>query len=319
MSSPFRSLLLILKTARPRQWIKNLALYAPLLFSGFLFFNPTDQPPYFSQVTLAFVVFCFLTSSVYIINDIIDVEADRQHPYKKKRPIASGRLPIPIAIFAAAVGLSAVFLLSLSLNPFFRLLAFGYLGLQIIYAKKLKHLPILDVLSIATGFLLRIYAGAAVVNLHMSVWFLLTVVSASLFLAVGKRQSERTLLKKEGLGPTRITLTKYSSRLLDVYTGMFANATWLSYALYAFQTSNAFLEPVHERFPQLFTLLPRTFQSQKLLMLTLPLVIFGVMRYLALVYEENKGESPEMVLLKDKTLLTTVVTYVLLVTAVIYL
>lgn len=317
MTQAFKKIYYVLKTARPQQWIKNLALYAPLIFSGFFFYDPANEPPYFYTVTKAFFVFCLLASCVYIINDIIDIEADSQHPFKKKRPLASGELPVAIAVLAAVALLFAVFLLSMNLSPFFRLLLLVYLVLQMLYAKKLKHLPILDVLSIASGFLIRIYAGAVVVNLHMSVWFLLTVISASLFLAVGKRQSERTLLKDKHLGKTRKTLSKYSERLLDVYTGMFANATWLTYALFAFQNSPDQLT-AHEKFPQLYTVLPRALQSKKLLMLTIPLVVFGVMRYLALVYEENKGESPELVLYKDKTLLTTVFTFGIMVMIIIY-
>lgn len=310
---------LLLKTIRPRQWIKNFALYAALIFSGFFFYTPTDGQSYFFIVTLAFAAFCFLASSVYVINDIVDIEVDRQHPFKKKRPIASGALPIPIAVFFAVTLLFIAFLISLSLSGFFRLLMLGYLVLQFVYAKKIKHVAILDVLSIAAGFLIRVYAGAVVVNLHMSVWFLLTVVSASLFLAVGKRQSERTLLGEVNIGSTRKTLKTYSQRLLDQYTGMFANATWLSYAIFAFQNNIVYAMPANQRFPELYTFLPRTLQSEKLLMLTLPLVIFGVMRYLQLVYEENRGESPELVLLKDRSLLITVFAFGFLVMTVIYL
>jgi decaprenyl-phosphate phosphoribosyltransferase len=312
------TLFLIIKTARPRQWIKNLALFAPLLFSGLLFSSTTGEASYFGIVCYTFVVFSFLTSSVYIINDIIDYPADKQHPFKKKRPIASGKLAVPVAIFAAIVGLSTAFFLSLSLPFFFRILAMFYLVLQIVYAKKTKHLPILDVISIAAGFLIRVYAGAAVVDISVNVWFLLTVVSASLFLAVGKRQSERTLMQGH-LGDSRKILKSYSQRLLDQYTNMFATATWLSYGIYTFQAEIYNPKPAYERFPSFYTKLPRTFQSQKLLMLTLPLVIFGVMRYLALIYEENRGESPELVLLRDKTLLITVFTYILMVMAIIYL
>jgi 4-hydroxybenzoate polyprenyltransferase len=202
-----------------------------------------------------------------------------------------------------------VIFFSLFLHPFFRITITAYFILQILYATFTKHVPILDVLSIAAGFLLRIYAGAVVVNLHMNVWFLLTVISASLFLAVGKRQSERTLLtgKKlddstKELGDTRKTLRHYSQRLLDQYTAMFANSTWLTYALFAFQREN--IQPEGDLL-QVYTWLPRTLQSQKLLMLTVPFVIFGVMRYLLLIYEDNKGESPETVLLRDRPLLTT--------------
>lgn len=306
-----QTLYLLLKTARPRQWLKNLAVYAALIFSGFFFF---EFPSYFLTVTASFFIFCILSSSIYIINDIVDAESDRKHPFKRKRPIASGELPIPIALFTACVGFGIVFFTSLSLSPYFFFLAFAYILLQVLYSLKLKHIPILDVLSIAGGFIIRIYAGAVVVNLHMSVWFLLTVLSASLFLAVGKRQSERTLLEGE-LGSTRKTLQHYSQRLLDIYTGMFANTTWLTYALYAYQrdefeaTGNVL---------KAFTFLPRTFTSEKWLMLTVPLVIYGVMRYLQLVYEANQGESPERVLLRDKPLLTSVVLWGVMVMLIIY-
>lgn len=295
---------LILKSARPRQWIKNFALYAALIFSGFFFYVPVDAPPYLYTVTIAFIIFSLLTSGIYIINDIIDAESDRQHPFKKKRPIASGKLPIPVAIFSAVVLLAIVFFASFWMSNFFKLLCAAYFILQMVYANYTKHIPILDVASIATGFLIRIYAGAVVVNLHMSVWFLLTVISASLFLAVGKRQSERTLLagRSGGLGDTRKTLKRYSQRLLDQYTGMFANATWLTYALFTFQS-----EQIHpaDNLASFYSWLPRSFQSTKLLMVSVPLVIFGVMRYLQLVYESNQGESPEKVLIKDKPLLIT--------------
>jgi len=310
---------LLLKTARPLQWIKNFALYAALVFSGFFFYDPVDSTPYFWTVTYAFLVFCVLTSSVYLINDIIDYEADRHHPFKRKRPIASGRLPIPVATFTSIALLAVVFILSLWLPAFYRVLILAYFILQMLYVNKTKHIAILDVASIATGFLIRIYAGAVVVDLHMSVWFLLTVVSASLFLAVGKRQSERTLLEgtvaEKNIGETRSTLKHYSQRLLDQYTGMFANSTWLTYALFAFQ--NEVVRP-DTRFANFYTLLPRTLQSQKLLMLTLPFVIIGIMRYLQLVYEDKQGESPEKVLLRDKGLLSIVVGFGLSVMITIY-
>jgi len=314
----FQTPYLVLKSARPRQWLKNLALYAPLFFSGLLFFRPETGLAYFWTVTYAVVIFSILTSSIYLINDIVDIKEDARHPYKRKRPLASGELPIPVATFFAVTGLIVVFFLSLSLSPFFRMMMLAYLLLQLVYALRLKKIAIFDVVSIALGFLIRIYAGAVIVELHTSVWFLLTVVSASLFLAVGKRQSERTLLKDRQVEFARKTLKNYSQRLLDQYTGMFANATWLTYALFAFQHQTAQVTPVYERFPELYTFLPRTLQSQKLLMLTLPFVIFGVMRYLQLVYEKNQGESPERVLLGDKMLLWSVLLFGLVAFVVLY-
>jgi 4-hydroxybenzoate polyprenyltransferase len=308
-------LYLLLRTARPRQWIKNIAIYASLVFSGMFFYTPPSGLPYAITVTLSFIIFCLLTSSVYIINDIIDRDADRNHPFKKKRPIASGALPVWFAFSAAMILLFTVFVASLYMPFFFRAMVAAYLLLQLLYVNWTKHIAIFDVVSIATGFLIRIYAGALVLNLHMSVWFLLTVISASLFLAVGKRQSERTLLEGTNVGETRKTLKRYSQRLLDQYTSMFANATWLTYALFTFQ--NEFIRP-DERFGTLYSFLPKTLHNQKLLMLTVPFVIFGVLKYLQLIYEDNKGESPEVVLIRDKTLLLTVFMFGLSVFVVIY-
>lgn len=311
--------LAIIKSARPRQWIKNTALYAALVFSGFFFYVPGNGIPYVVTVSYAFVLFSLLASSIYIINDIVDKEADSKHPFKKKRPIASGELSVATAKTVALGGIVLVATLSLWLPAFFQILLLGYLALQLLYAYSFKHIPILDVASIATGFLIRIYAGAVVVNLHMSVWFLLTVISASLFLAVGKRQSEITLLSSVvsgSIGETRKTLKRYSQRLLDQYTGMFATATWLTYALFAFQHESS--RSTDSEFATLYTFLPKTLHSQKLLMLSLPFVIFGVMRYLQLVYESNQGESPERVLLNDKPLLITALLFGVVVLVVIY-
>lgn len=310
-------LYLILKTARPRQWLKNVAIYATLIFSGFFFYDPNDGPAYFWVVTYAFAVFCILTSSVYFVNDLLDYEADKSHPFKRKRPIASDKLSKVSAKIIAFLGIACALLLSIPLSPFFKLLVVAYIALQLLYSLHLKHVPVLDVGAIATGFLIRVYAGAVVVNLHMSVWFLLTVISASLFLAVGKRQSERTLLegKEQKMGTTRVTLKRYSQRLLDQYTGMFANATWLTYALFAFQNE---VDRPTPRFESLYTFLPRTLHSQKLLMLSLPFVIIGVMRYLQLVYESNQGESPEKILIQDRPLLITVFLFGIVVMVVLY-
>ncbi|PWU22511.1 decaprenyl-phosphate phosphoribosyltransferase [Candidatus Cerribacteria bacterium 'Amazon FNV 2010 28 9'] len=302
-----------LREFRPRQWIKNLSLYAALVFSGFFF-----QSGYFIHVTIAFVIFCLLSSAIYIVNDIVDAPADRQHPFKKKRPIASGALPMSFAQGIAGGLFALVLTLAIMTGSvFFVVIVVAYAALHIWYTFTLKHIAILDVMTIATGFILRVYAGAVIVNLHMSVWFLLTVISASLFLAVAKRQSERTLMKGTGkeLRETRETLEHYSQRLLDVYAGMFATATWLTYALYTFQRDEFSPEG---RLVKYFALLPKTFTSQKWLMVTVPLVIYGVMRYLQLAYEQNEGESPERVILRDKALLITGIAWGSLVMMLLY-
>ena len=317
-SNPLYLFYYLVKSARPRQWVKNLAIYAALLFSGFLFYIPNNGIPYFLTVTWTFLLFCILTASIYLINDVVDISADRNHPFKSKRPIASGKLPVWLALSTAGAGISMVFFFSLYLNPYFRLLVLAYIILQFTYFLLFKHIPILDVVSIASGFIIRIYAGAVVVDLHPSVWFLLTVLSAALFLAVAKRQSERTLLEnnKEDLGSTRKILIRYSQRLLDQYTSMFATATWLTYALFTFQQQAN--EPVN-LYGTVYSFLPKAWRSEKLLMLTIPIVIFAVMRYLQLVYENNRGESPDKVLFSDKPLLVAAVSFGAMVFIILYM
>lgn len=287
----------LFKTVRPRQWLKNIALFAPLVFSGLLF---TDG--LFLITLKAIVIFTILTSGVYIFNDIIDVKADRLHPFKKRRPIASGKVPIPIALFAGLTMATIALYFSVTINYFFFWACLIYVLVQVGYTLKFKKIPIVDVLTIASGYILRVYAGGLAIGAHMDVWFLLTVISASLFLAVGKRRSELTLLKATGdTGQIRSTLKHYTEALLDVYMGMFSTATWVTYALFSFNHP-----PIIPR-GRVLTLmadLPRTLISEKLMMITTPFVIYGVMRYLQLVFEKNEGESPERVILSDKPLMT---------------
>ncbi len=299
----------LFKTLRPRQWLKNVALFAALVFSGFLFL-----PGYLATVVYAAIVFTMISSSVYILNDPLDLEVDRKHPFKHKRPLASGQLPVPVAIFSFFFLLLAGLALAYGLSFFFFGVCLTYWLISgFLYTFWLKKIPIIDVLVIATGYILRVYAGAVAVNLHMSVWFLLTVVSMSLFLAVGKRRSEMTLLQG---AQVRATLKRYTSQLLDIYTAMFATASWLTYALFTFNEP-----PI--RFDggvlHLMAFLPRTFLSEKLLMATVPLMVYGVMRYLQLIYERNEGESPERVILSDKPLIISVLTYGLMVIGLLYL
>lgn len=303
----------LLKSARPRQWLKNLSLFAALVFSGQLF-----EMDKVLAVVWAVFLFTVITSSVYLFNDIVDAPSDRLHPFKRKRPIAAGQLPVPVALLVACVGFFAALFLAANSSSYFFFSCLGYVLLHIAYAVWLKKIPIIDVLTIASGFVLRVFAGAFVIDAHMNVWFLLTVVSAALFLAVGKRRSEMTLLTSVGLTASehRKVLGHYTPTLLDVYTGMFANTTWLTYALFSF------LQPpvltVRPRLLGILATLPRALSAQKLLMITVPVVIYGVMRYLQLIYEHNQGESPERVLLSDKPLLGSVLLWGLMVAAILY-
>ena len=200
----------IIKVARPIHWIKNLSLFAALFFTSNLF-NPT----LFRTVFWAFVAFNLLSSASYVFNDIIDAERDKNHPVKRNRPIASGKLPISIALIEIVALLALTFILSAKLNFLFHLSLIGYLVLQILYSLFLKNILGLDILSIAFGFVIRIYAGAFVINAHLSVWFLLCVISTALFLASGKRRSELNVTNTSGI--TRKSLSKYSRELLNSY------------------------------------------------------------------------------------------------------
>ena len=303
----------ILVSARPRQWLKNLALFAPLVFEG-SFFNP-DR---FSLVFYGFIIFCVITSGTYLLNDVIDREKDKAHPYKSKRPIAAGRINPLIALLIGVGALVFAISLASKISAFFTFASLAYIGLQIVYSLFLRAYMLLDVMAIAAGFLLRVFAGAVIIDAHVTIWFILTVASLSLFLAIGKRRSERTLLASTGSKTleTRKILAHYPENLLDSLTVMFATATWFSYTMFTF------LQPPPFANPSVLVLfgdfLPRTFLASKWLMATVPFVIYGVMRYLYVIYEKKEGESPERVLLNDLPLLASVIIWASIVFMVIY-
>ncbi len=300
-------------SSRPRQWLKNLAIFAALVFEGSFFHTNA-----FLITVLGFFIFCLVTSGIYIINDVIDREKDLAHPFKSKRPIAAGRISPPVALVWALVVLAFGLYLASSLSGFFMFAVSAYILLQITYSLFLRSYMLLDVMAIASGFLLRVYAGAVLIDAHVTVWFMLTVASLALFLAIGKRRSERTLLlgsDVKGMN-TRAILSKYPENLLDALTIMFATACWFSYTMFTF------LQPPPEAGPQVLVLfgdlLPRTFLASKWLMASVPFVIYGVMRYLYVIYEKKEGESPERVLLSDIPLLSAVLVWGMIVFVVIY-
>lgn len=307
--------LAIIKTARPRQWLKNLSIFGALVFTSQLF-----NEVLFEKTFLGFLFLSFLVSSVYFINDIADAPRDRMHPFKKFRPIARGTLPVPLALFCALVGICIALSGALSLSIFFFYSLLAYLILQLVYTFKLKEIVVADILAIATGFVLRIYAGAFLIDAHLSIWFLLCVVSVSLFLAAGKRRAELAILTENVAAQHRKTLSLYTPSLLDSYLAMFATASWLSWALFTFFKEQETSFYLSEAVPiELLKSIPLTILgSGKLLMITIPVVIFGVMRYLYIVYEGSRAETPEKVLTSDKTLLFSVALWGVLVLLVLY-
>lgn len=299
---------LLLISARPRQWLKNISLYAPLVFWGELF-----RPEGFIKVTKAVVLFSIISSAVYLINDVIDARRDRRHPFKKNRPIAAGQLSVTTAVFAATILLAFGLSGALLLEPYFFFPVLTYFLLQMFYSFWLRQVIILDALAIAFGFILRVFAGAWVLPVPLSSWLILSTTGLALLLAFGKRRSERTILAAEGLSAnTRRTLEHYPDTLLDAMISMSATYAIISYSLFAFQTSPLPTAPFFE------TLLPVTIARPKLMMLTVPLVIYTVARYLYVIYEKKEAESPEKVLLSDSPLLVSVIIWSLAVVGIIY-
>ncbi len=289
----------IVQAMRPRQWTKNIVVLAAFIFAlGDRHLNVSLAD--FWIVLKAALLFCAVSSGIYLINDIRDVELDRAHPTKKLRPLAAGEISTATAAATAflllAAGLGAAAWLSV---PFFYVVA-GYVALQFVYTFALKQIALVDLFVIASGFVLRALAGAVVLQVPISPWLLLCALLLALFLALCKRRHEFVVINDTG-GETRESLAQYSSQLLDQLIAVVSAATLISYALY--------------------TLWPDTvakFGTTKL-GLTIPFVIFGLFRYLDLVYRHEKGGQPEVILLTDKPLLADLALYGLTVAGILLL
>ncbi|KKU29079.1 MAG: UbiA prenyltransferase [Candidatus Amesbacteria bacterium GW2011_GWA2_47_11b] len=303
-----------LKTARPRQWVKNLTLYAGLIFTGNVLSDALWWVNFWT-VTEAVAAFTLVAVSIYFLNDLVDIKGDQAHPFKKFRPVAMGRISKTMAtavfLVAGAVGLGW----AKSLSPLFFLTVLGYWSLQILYSIYLKNVEVADVFIIALGFFLRVLAGAIVIDAHLSIWFLLCVISVSLFLAAGKRRAELAILTEKGAAAHRKVMGKYTTDILDRYVGMFATSSYLSWALYTFN----FYEQAPSLVPSSLILLSRTLTINKWLMATIPVVIFGIMRYIRIIYDGARAETPEKVILSDLPLLLAVAMWGAIVVSVLYL
>ncbi len=265
---------------RPKQWTKNTLLFAGLLFT----LDQQHPPAVFVRAGVAFMLFCLLASCEYLINDILDREADRQHPRKRLRPIASGRLPVPVAV-AAAILLAVVgFAGAWAINLRFFGAALVYFVVALAYSLRLKHLVLVDVMALASGFVVRAAAGSFAVGVKNSEWLLLCTTLLALFLGLAKRRGELAALGDKT--PSRRILADYSLPLLDQMITIVASTCLIAYSLYTF-----FAETNH---------------SRPWMMLTIPYVIYGLFRYLYLVHRRGEGEAPEAVLLKDKPLLVNI-------------
>ncbi len=302
-----------LKLLRPKQWIKNLAIFAAIVFTGEFF-----DVPIFTKVFIGFIVFCGISSAIYIVNDIFDVEKDRLHPFKKFRPLANKDLGISYAISLAIILAVSSLILSSVVSAGFVVLVLVYLALQLMYSMTLKNIEILDILTLAAGYILRVYAGESASGFHISVWLVLTTIAFSLFIAVGKRRSELTLIShipNTNADTIRKTLSHYSEHLLDVYASIFATATFIFYSFFTFLENPQGIKIGISFFLPDF--LPASFQ-RKWLMITILPVVYALMRYLQDIYEKDEGESPEKVLLSDIPLLAAFFMWSFLVIVIIY-
>jgi 4-hydroxybenzoate polyprenyltransferase len=291
VTGPERALAMI-RSLRPKQWTKNLLVFAGLIFTYNLL-----NTEMLTRVILSFVAFCALSSAGYIWNDLRDIAADRLHPIKRRRPIAAGLVPPGLAVVMGLVLGVAGLGLALALGTSFALVASLYMLLTVTYSIWLKHLVLIDVFGISAGFVLRAVGGAVVIGVPVSPWLYVCTVLASLFLALGKRRNELELLEGDAAGH-RKNLEQYTLELVDQLILIVASVTIMAYSLYTFSAEN----------------LPRDHS----MMLTIPLVVYGLFRYLYLVRVKRKGGAPEELLLTDPGMLGTAICWVGLSVFVLY-
>jgi 4-hydroxybenzoate polyprenyltransferase len=285
----------LLRTMRPKQWVKNGFVFVALVFD-----HKLTNSRYLLATTAGFVLLCLISSTVYLINDLADIEADRAHPSKRNRPLPSGQLSMPLAIgTAVAIPLVAIPLAYL-LRPAFAAIAAGYLLLQIAYSFRLKHVVLIDVMAIATGFLLRVAGGVALVApvTRFSPWLYIFTTMLALFLGFSKRRQELILLQ-ENANNHRAILDQYSVTLLDELIMIIVTATIMTYALYTFSA---------EGLPENHTM-----------MLTIPFLLYGMFRYLYLIHVKGEVAPPDEMLFRDRPLLLTVLLWGVAVVTVLYI
>jgi len=271
-----------LRALRPRQWLKN-----GIIFAGIIFSQNLGDPKLDLLALWAFVLFCLLSSAVYLVNDLADLKRDRLHPTKRHRPLASGALPVGVGVVAAVVFGAGALAASFALNASFGWLAAGYVALNLSYSFGLKHVVILDVFAVAVGFVIRAAAGAAAIEVTISPWFLICTILLALFLALSKRRHELVLLDASA-GQHRRSLTEYSPYLLDQMIAVVTASTVVSYSLYTMSADTV-----------------EKFGTQNLVY-TVPFVLFGIFRYLYLIHQKDEGGAPEKIPVSDVPMIATI-------------
>lgn len=283
----------VVASLRPRQWVKNLFVFAGVIFARKLF------TPLLGLAAATFVIFCALSGAIYIVNDVLDRERDRLHPQKRRRPIASGRLPAPAAIVVAVVLIALSLAGSLRIDGRLAVVALGYAGLLVLYSVWLKRVVIVDVIVVAMGFVLRAVAGAVAIDVDISGWLLICTVLMALFLALGKRRAEVLTLGADAVRH-RPVLAEYSAGVLDQMIAVVTASTVTAYALYTMSPETVAKFDTH--------LLPAT----------LPFVLYGVFRYLYLLYHRQLGGHPSELFLNDGPLLVNTALWMIAVVVIVY-
>ncbi len=283
----------IIYSMRPKQWTKNLIIFAPLVFDRQL-----TNVSAFLHILIGFVLYCLISGAVYLYNDLIDIEADKNHPRKAKRPIASGRLKPNIAMIVFALLLAITLPVSYLLSPVFGAFVSAYLLLMILYTRWLKHIVLIDVLIIATGFVLRVAGGVSLIQVErFSPWLYVVVTLGALYLGFGKRRAELALLNS-GAQSHRRVLDGYTIEFLDQLIMIVSSTTIIAYSLYTFSAVN----------------LP----ANHAMMLTIPFVLYGIFRYLYLIQVAGEGGAPEDLLLTDRPLQATILLWGLAILLIFY-
>jgi 4-hydroxybenzoate polyprenyltransferase len=286
----------LIKLIRPKQWIKNFFVFAPLLFSRHIF-----DLPYLLPSLAAFFIFSLASSAVYIINDIMDVESDRAHPKKKYRPIASGEISVKQALIFLVLLVIIIIAGLLFLKPIFGVVIVLYFITNLLYSLKVKSIVLLDVFFISFGFMLRVLGGAAAISVPISSWMILTTIFISLFLAISKRRGELSqVINQDNIEKQRKVLKEYSVEFADQLNTIAAAGTIISYALYTVSDKTV-----------------NTFGTDKLIYTT-PFVIYGIFRYMYLMHQKNLGESPTGIVTKDLPIILGVLGWFMFSIVIIY-
>jgi len=294
------------RAMRVNQWIKNLLVFTAVIFSGKLF-----DLWIVGQAIIAFFIFCLLSSTSYILNDIIDYPYDKKHPVKRYRPIASGEISMQQATFAVFILTVVSLLLSLLFSVNFFFLALIFILLHFLYSLYLKKFPTVDIFTISFSFILRAIGGETVTGYHIPVWLLLTIFFISLFMATVKRHAELITHGRE----TRESLYRYQEHFLEFLTTTFAATTIIAYATYTYVEK---IPQVNTIFTPIMSQYLPGFEARKWMMVTIPLVVYGIARYAQLLYEKVEGERPEKIITKDKPLVTTIILWVSIIILLMY-